>query len=127
MAALLAVNEPLTLFCLWDGKDVTADCKQTPDYVTHALALRDFVPGEFTEMYFGNKPEGANEVVDKDSVTLYLPDLKLWLYVYDGSPWVHINHAGEVYWAQVSHKDDPDAQIFDAALAWLEAERALTN
>lgn len=125
MTALLAEGEPLMFFHSGTGTHDEADGKQTPDYATHALALRDFVPGTFTEMYFGNRPEGA-DVLGRGSITLYLPDLKLWLYCYDDSPWVHIHHAGEDYWAQVSHRDDPDKQIFDIALAWLEAEHAQT-
>lgn len=126
MAALLAEGEPLMFFRSGTGTHDEADGKQTPDYATHALALRDFVPDAFTEMYFGNRPEGA-DVLGRDSITLYLPDLKLWLYCYDDSPWAHVRHAGEDYWAQVSHKDDPDKQIFDTALAWLEAEQAQTT
>lgn len=118
MAALLAESEPLWLF---RSADSLYDGKKTPDYITYALALRDFVPGDFTETYFGRKPEGAQDL-SRDFVTLSLPGRNLWLYFYNDSSWVHIHHAGEDYWAQVRHPDRPDACIFDAALAWMEAE-----
>lgn len=120
MAALLAEDQSLRIY----GPHIEVDGKQTPDYVTHVLALQDFVPGGFTELYFANKPEGAQDLGRRDTITLNLENLKLWLYFYNDSPWVHIHHAGEDYWAQVGHPDDPDAQVFDTVLAWLEAEHA---
>lgn len=123
MAALLVKDEPLQIYRSYSGPHIETNGKLTPNYITHALALQNFVPGDFTETYFGKKPEGA-EGLGSDFITLYLEDLKLWLYFYNDSPWVHIHHAGEDYWAQVSHRDDPDKQIFDTVLAWLEAEQA---
>ena len=102
-----------------------ADGKVAPDHAAYALALRDFVPGEFTETYFGNRPEGTQGIT-REFITLVLSNQRMWLYFYKDSPWVHIRHAGEDYWAQVSHRDEPGKLIFDTALAWLEAEHAQT-
>jgi len=125
MAALLAEDEPLWFNHTYPGRLMEADGKVAPDHAAYALALRDFVPGEFTETYFGNRPEGTQGIT-REFITLVLSNQRMWLYFYKDSPWVHIRHAGEDYWAQVSHRDEPGKLIFDTALAWLEAEHAQT-
>jgi len=120
MAGLLVESEPLWLSRSYEQL-LEANGKGTPEYLSFALALGDFVPGDFTQTYFGNKPEGA-EGLGSDMITLCLPDLGIWLNFYNGSPWVHIHHAGEDYWAEVSCETAPEKSIFDTALTWLEAE-----
>lgn len=88
--------------------------------------MTKFRPGEFTQTFFGEKPEGA-EALDGATVTICLPELWIWLCFYEDSPWVYIHHAGEDFWAQLHHPDAPEASAFDAARAWLEAEYAWAN
>lgn len=126
MAGLMAETEPLW-FSWYHGEALTeADGKGHPDYVTYVMALADFYPEEFTETFFGNKPEGA-ETLGENSMTLCLPEMGIWLYFYPDSPWVHVYHAGEDYWAKFYHKDDPDKMIFDTVRAWLEEEVLWAN
>lgn len=122
-AGLIAERERLWFSWYDGGTFLETDGKGRPDYVPYALALEDFYPEAFTEMFFGEKPPDA-EGVDGDPLTLCLPDMRIWLYFYSDSPWVHIYHAGEDYWARVNHKNDPDKMIFDTVRAWMEAERA---
>ena len=124
MAGLLTEAEPIWLHL--DNNDGVwqdiIDGKGNPDYLSHALAVADYQPGEFVRTLFGERPEGAPEP-ERDMITLCLPEMGIWLYFYNNSPWVQISHAGEDYWAEFQHKDNPDKMIFDAVLDWLEEER----
>ena len=122
MAGLAAEREPIWFSWDHDNELIEVDGKGKPDYIAYFLTLDGFRPGEFVEMFFGKRPEGL-EIVERDSITLCLPELGIWLYFYEHSPWVCIHHAGEDYWASVCHKDDPDEEVFDAVRGWLEAER----
>lgn len=121
LAGLMAETERLWFSWYHDETLTEADGKGHPDYAAYVMALEDFYPEEFTETFFGKKPEGA-ETLEGDPLTLCLPEMGIWLYFYNNSPWVHIYHAGEDYWASFCHKDDPDKMIFDTVYAWLEAE-----
>ncbi len=124
LAGLLAETEPIWFH--WDGNtgvwEDIIDGKGDPDYLDCALPLEEYRTEEFIQTFFGNRPEEAPEP-GGNLITLCLPQMKLYLYFYDGSPWVHISHAGEDYWAVFQHEDGPDKVIFDAVYAWLEAER----
>lgn len=121
VAGLMAETQQLWFSWYHDGTHIEPDGKGDPDYVSYVMALEDYCPEEFTETFFGEKPEGA-ETLEGDPITLCLPEMGIWLYFYNNSPWVHIYHAGEEYWARFCHKDDPDKLIFDTVHAWLEAE-----
>ena len=121
MAGLMAEKEPLGFSWFHNITLTETDGKGRLDYVSYVMDLADFNPEEFTETFFGNRPEGA-EKLKGDSLTLCLPEMGMWLYFYPDSPWVEICHAGRCYWSKFSHKDDPDKMIFDTAHAWLEAE-----
>ena len=126
MAGLVAESERLWLSWYHYYRSIDTDGKQRPEYFFYAQALAEFRPGEFTQSLFGERPEGA-EVLDRESITICLPELWTWLYFYDGSPWAQIHCAGEVYWTQLHRPDAPEAFAFDAARAWLEAEYAWEN
>lgn len=121
IAGLIAETERLWFSWHHDETLTEINGKGNPDYVTYAMALEDFYPEEFTETFFGEKPEGA-ETLEREPITLCLPEMRIWLYFYNNSPWVCIHHAGEDYWARFSHKDDPDKMIFDTVRTWLETE-----
>ena len=121
MAGLMTETEPIWFYWYNGGALIEADGKKDPDFFYHALALQEFCPEEFIEMYFGKKPEGE-EGLDGEPITLCLPEMGVRLYFYDDSPWVHIYHAGEDYWSKAYHKHDPDKTIFDTVRTWLEAE-----
>ena len=124
MAGLLTQTEPIW-FHLEDNDGVWQDIidgKGNPNYLSHALAVADYQPGEFVQTFFGERPERAPEP-GRDMITLCLPEMGIWLYFYDNSPWVQISHAGEDYWAQFQHKDAADKAIYDVVLDWLEAEQ----
>lgn len=124
MAGLLTQAEPIWFhFEGNDGvwQDIVAG-KGNSDYLSHALALVDYRPGEFVQSFSGELPEGAPEP-GCDMITLCLPEMKAWLYFYDNSPWVQISHADETYWSEFRQKDGLDKMIFDVVYTWLEAER----
>lgn len=123
MAGLVAETEPIWFFWYHDGTLVETNGKGKPDYASYALALENFSPGEFTETFFGKKPEGAVGL-GTEPITLCLPEMGIWLYFYEDSSWVHIYHAGEDYWAETHPQDGSGEIIFDTARAWLEAESA---
>lgn len=123
MAGLVADGERIWFSWYDGGKYIETDGKEKPEYCSYALTLDDFRPEEFTEMFFGEKPQGAEELTG-EPITLCLPGMRIWLYFYNNSPWVHIYHAGEDYWARAYHKNDPDKMIFDTVRTWLEAESA---
>lgn len=127
MAGLLTETEPIW-FHLEDNDGVWQDIingKGNPDYLPHALAVSDYQPEEFVQTFFGKRPEGAPEP-ECNMITLCLPEMKMWLYFYDGSPWVCVHHAGEDHWAQLRHKDNPNQMIYDTVHGWLEAEQGWT-
>lgn len=121
MAGLMAEQPRLWFSWYHDGTSIETDGKGNPDYLSYVLELENYYPEEFTQSFFGEKPEGA-EVMNGEPITLCLPEMGIWLYFHDDSPWVQIYHAGEAYWAKFCRKDDPDKLIFDAARSWLEAE-----
>lgn len=124
LTGLLAETEPIW-FHLEDNDGVWQDIingKGDPDYLPHALAVSDYRPGEFVQTFFGKRPEGAPEP-GCNMIILCLPEMKMWLYFYDGSPWVCVHHAGEDYWAEFRHKDGPDRMIYDTVHDWLETEQ----
>ncbi len=121
IAGLAAETERCWFSWYHDGTLIETDGKGRPDYLPYALALEDFYPEEFIETFFGEKPDGAEEL-GGDPITLCLPEMGIWLYFYDDSSWVCIHHAGEDYWARFYHQDDPNKMIFDTVYAWLEAE-----
>lgn len=123
MAGLMAETEPIWFSWYHNGTLVETYGKGRQDYVSYALALESFCPEEFTETFFGKKPEGAEEL-GTEPITLYLPGMGIWLYFYEDSPWVCIHHAGEDYWAEVRHQDGAGEIIFDTVRAWMEAESA---
>ena len=125
MAGLTVQTQPIWFSWYHDGTLLELDGKGDPDYASYAAALADYRPEKFTETFFGEKPEGA-ETLEMDPITLCLPEMGIWLYFYNNSPWVQVDHAGEAYWAKFSHKDDPDQLIFDTARDWLEAENMWT-
>lgn len=98
-----------------------ADGKTSPEYVSYAMALGAFQPGEFVQTYFGRRPEGVGEL--RSYLDLCLKDLDARLYLYPGTQWVSLTYAGEDWWTQLTCPDDPTANPYDAALAWMEAER----
>lgn len=126
MAGLMAETERIWFYWHHDGRSIEIDGKGSPDYVSYVLELEEFCPEEFMETFFGNKPEGAEDL-DQDPITLCLPEMGIWLYFYQDSPWVHIYHAGEDFWAKFRHQDDPEQMIFHTVRAWLEAEQSLTG
>lgn len=117
MAGLKAEGQRIWFSWYHDGAYVEVDGKGGPDYLSYAMALEAHDPTDFTETFFGKRPEGA-ETAEGEPITLCLPDMGIWLYVYDQSPWIHILHAGEDYWAR-SSREEP---VFDTVRAWLEAE-----
>ncbi len=121
MAGVMAETEPIWFSWYHDGTNVETDGKGNADYVSYAMALKEYDPGEFTETLFGEKPEGV-ETLEGDPITLCLPEMGIWLYFYNNSSWVHIYHAGEDYWTKFVHKDHPEQLMFDTVRAWLEAE-----
>jgi len=126
MAGLMAEKERTWFSWYHDGRVIDADGKGSPDYVSYVLELEEFCPEGFTETFFGERPEGAEEL-DMDPITLCLPEMGIWLYFYKDSPWVCVRHAGEDYWTRFRHQDNPDKRIFDTVRAWLEAEQALAE
>ena len=121
MAGLAAEKEPIWFSWYHDEMLTEIYGKGDPDYLTYVMALEDFYPEEFTETFFGEKPEGA-EMLAGDPIPLCLPGMGIWLYFYSNSPWVEIIHADGEYWARFCHKEDPDEMIFDTVHTWLEAE-----
>jgi len=126
MAGLMAETEPIWFSWYHDGRAIDADGKGNPDYVSYVLELEEFHPEKFTEMIFGERPEGTEEL-DRDPITLCLPEMRIWLCFYKDSPWVYVSHVGEDYWAEFHHQNDSDKMIFDTVRAWLEAEQSLTG
>ena len=119
MAALLAENERLLAFWAEDGCAIDISGKTTPEYIPYALALGEFESGAFSSFRFGERPEELKEQYP-DTLTLYFPDSKLWLYFHEDSPWVSVDLAGKTWWTKVS---SPEAKPYDTAMAWMEAER----
>lgn len=124
MAGLLAADQPIRFSTVRDGAMIAADGKGDPAYMACALALEEFRPEALTQAAFGARPEEAAELSAGESVTLCLPELGIWLYFYRDSSYVSLYHADEVYWTQVTAADGAAGTVFDAALAWMEAERA---
>ena len=123
MAGLAAEAEPILFFWARDGIAYDVDGKGDPDYLPFALAVADFQPGEFVQSFFGERPEGAPAPgAEGEMITLYLPEMGIWLDFYDGSPWVQLSHAREEYWAELRHEDDRDKLSFDTVAQWREAE-----
>lgn len=120
MAGLLTETEPIWFYWAQDGTAYDVDGKGNPDYLSHALAVSDYQPGEFVQTFFGKRPEGAPEP-ERDMITLCLPEMGIWLYFYEDSPWVQISHADGDYWAQLQRKDG--RSIYGTVLDWLEAEQ----
>lgn len=119
MAALLAGSERLLAFWTEDGCAIDISGKTTPEYIPYAMALREFEPGEFSSFRFGGRPEELKEQYP-DTLTLYFPDSKLWLYFREDSPWVSVDLAGKTWWTKVS---GPEASPYGTAMAWMQAER----
>ena len=86
------------------------------------MALGAFQPGEFVQTYFGRRPEGVGEL--RSYLDLCLKDLDARLYLYPGTQWARLTYAEEEWWTQLTCPNDPGASPYDAALAWMEAERA---
>lgn len=122
LAGLAAEAEPVQFFWTQDGTAYELEGKRSPDYLSCALALADYQPGEFVQTFFGERPEGV-PLMGEDMITLLLPEMGIWLHFDAGSPWVYLRHAGEDYWAELRHKDDPGRMIYDAVLDWREAEQ----
>lgn len=120
MAGLLTETEPIWFYWAQDGTAYDVDGKGNPDYLSHALAVSDYQPGEFIQTFFGKRPEGAPEP-ERNMITLCLPEMRIWLYFHEDSPWVCVHHAGEDYWAQLQRKDG--RSIYGTVLDWLEAEQ----
>lgn len=123
MAALLVESERLLGFLTEDGWAIDVNGKTTPEYVSHAMALGEFRPGEFVQFGYSERPEGMEEEWP-DILTLYFPDSKLWLNFYQNSPWVSVDLAGEMWWTRVSHPAEPEKLPYDVVMAWMQAERA---
>ena len=123
MAGLMAETERIWFSWYHGGRYIQLDGKGAPEYVTYVLRLDDFCPEEFIEQFFGKRPEGE-ENLGGEPITICLPEMRMWLYFYGDSPWVHVQQAGEDYWAKFYHKDDPGESIFDTVRTWLEAESA---
>ena len=86
------------------------------------MEVADYQPGEFVQTFFGEGPEGGPVTEAGDEIiTLLLPELGVWLYFYENSPWVCVHHASEDYWAELRRKDGSDKLIYDAVLEWREA------
>ncbi len=125
LAGLLAQTEPIWFHLDDNGgvwEEITAG-KRRPDYLPYVQALEDYRPGAFFQAPLGERPEGAPAQAE-ETITLCLPEMRIWLYFYSGSPWVHISHAGEEYWAELRHKYAPEQLIFDSVRNWLEAEQS---
>ena len=124
LAGLLAEAEPIW-FHLDRSDGAWGDIvhgKGGLDYLSHALALEDYRAEAFVQTFFGERPEDAPES-GREMMTLCLPEMGIWLYFYNNSPWVCVHHGGQDYWAEFQHKEDPDKLIFDVVYGWLEAER----
>lgn len=121
MAGLVAESERIWFHWYHNDKSMEPGGKGRAEYFSYAQALTEFCPGEFTQTFFGERPEGA-DVLDREMITLCLPEMWMWLYFYEGSPWVCIHHAGEDYWTQVHRADGSGEMVFDVVRAWLEAE-----
>ena len=124
LTGLLTETEPIW-FHLDDNSGVWQDIingKGNSDCLSHALAVSDYQPGEFVQTLFEKRPEGAPEP-GCDMITLCLPEMKMWLYFHEDSPWVCVHHADGDYWTQLRNKDDPDKMIYNTVLDWLEAEQ----
>lgn len=122
MSGLLTQTEPIWFNWVQDGTSYYLDGKENPDYLTFALTVSDYQPGEFVQTFFGKRPEGAPEP-ERNMITLCLPEMGIWLYFHEDSPWVCVHHADGDYWAELRHKDDQDKLIFNTVLDWLEAEQ----
>ena len=126
IAGLVAESEKLWFSWPHSGSIMKVDGKGRPEYFSYAQALTEFRPEEFTQTFFGRRPEGA-EILDREYITICLPELWIWLHFYDGSPWMHISCAWGDFWTQLHRPDAPEAFAFDAARAWLEMEYAWAN
>ena len=122
MAGLLTETEPIWFSWTQDGTAYDVDGKGNPDCLTFALTVSDYQPGEFVQTFFGKRPEGGPEP-GCDMITLCLPEMKMWLYFHEDSPWVCVHHADGDYWTQLRNKDDPDKMIYNTVLDWLDAEQ----
>ena len=121
-AGLLAESEPVWFFWSQDGQSYDLAGKASPDYLPHAMEVADYQPGEFVQTFFGEGPEGGPVTETGDEIiTLLLPEIGVWLYFYENSPWVCVHHASEDYWAEFRRKDGSDKLIYDAVLEWREA------
>lgn len=121
-AGLLAESEPVRFFWSQDGQSYDLAGKASPDYLPHAMEVADYQPGEFVQTFFGEGPEGGPVTEAGDEIiTLLLPEMGVWLYFYENSPWVCVHHASEDYWAEFRRKDGSDKLIYDAVLEWREA------
>ena len=58
MAGLMAEKEPLGFSWFHNITLTETDGKGRLDYVSYVMDLADFNPEEFTETFFGNRPEG---------------------------------------------------------------------
>lgn len=121
LAGLTAEGEQIWFSWSHDGTLTEFYGKGRPEYMDYVLELAEFTPEGFTQTYFGNDPEGA-EGLDGDPLTLCLPDMGIWLYFYQDSPWVKIYHADGEYWSRFYRENDPDRAVFDTVYAWLNAE-----
>jgi hypothetical protein len=68
-----------------DGTYIEPDGKGDPDYVPYVMALEIIAGGVYRDVFRG-KAEGA-ETLEGDPITLCLPEMGIWLYFYNNSPW----------------------------------------